>query len=139
VPDAVVCDTEGECLERLGEVDVRKTLVVAHGKESHGGATGWVRIIKYTPNRIELEVDANEPGNVLLSEIWYPGWIAYDNGRRVDIGRADYLFRYLPVDKGYHRIIMIYSPRSLVIGRWVSIITLLSILGMLYRKRRSRW
>ena len=38
-------------------------------------------------------MDINEPGFLILSEIWYPGWKAFDNGEETKIYRANFMFR----------------------------------------------
>ena len=32
-----------------------------------------VRIVEYTPNRVKIVANLSEPGQVVLSDVWYPG------------------------------------------------------------------
>jgi len=136
VPDTLGCGTDEECLELLDQVDPRTTLVVNGGKISHGGVKGEVVISYRTPNRLIIDVRADEPTNLFLSEIWYPGWEALDNGRPVQIGRANYLFRYLPLEPGNHRIEMCFKPHTLFWGRAISLITIALIAACFLGRRK---
>jgi hypothetical protein len=74
----------------------------------------------YSPNKIVVQANLSTPGLLVLSEMWYPGWRAYDNGREVKIHRADYLLRSVYLEEGRHTVEFAYDPLSLKTGRWVS-------------------
>jgi uncharacterized membrane protein YfhO len=82
----------------------------------------------YSPNRITLNVTLDKPMFLVLSEVYYPGWKAYDNGNETEIFRTDYILRSIWLDKGIHKIVFSYEPRSFQIGKTVSIITLISLI-----------
>jgi hypothetical protein len=48
-------------------------------------------ITYYSPNIIRLSVDIEQPGMLVLSEVWQPGWIATDNNITTEIYTADYM------------------------------------------------
>lgn len=85
-------------------------------------------IIVYSPNKLSVDIDMNYPGFLVLSEIWYPGWKALDNGEETEIYRANYILRSIYLDKGKHRVDFIYNPLSFKIGLWVSAVTLFFII-----------
>jgi uncharacterized membrane protein YfhO len=74
----------------------------------------------YSPNRIVVQANLDAPGLLVLSELWYPGWRAYDNSREVKIHRADYLLRSVYLEEGRHTVEFVYDPLSFKVGRWVS-------------------
>ena len=75
--------------------------------------------------QLEMAITSEKTGMLgKQGEIWYPGWEATDNGRPVRIGRANCLFRYLPINAGKHRIEMRYRPRTFLAGRAISLITI---------------
>jgi hypothetical protein len=74
----------------------------------------------YSPNKIVVQADLSTPGLLVLSELWYPGWRAYDNGQEVKIHRANYLLRSVYLEKGRHTVEFVYDPLSFKVGRWVS-------------------
>ena len=72
-------------------------------------------------------MDINEPGFLILSEIWYPGWKAFDNGEETKIYRANFMFRSVYLDKGKHEIEFVFEPLTYRVGLWVSLITVILI------------
>jgi len=91
-------------------------------------------IIYYSPNEIQVQVYMDEPGFLVLSENYYPGWKATDNGKEIEIYRTNYILRSVYLDKGQHTVKFIYNPVSFRFGLWITVITalLLSVL-VLYR------
>ena len=84
-----------------------------------------VKIARYTPNRIDLEINMTNPGFLVLSEIWYPGWKAYDNNRKSEVYKTDYALRSIFVVEGEHHISFIYEPESYSIGKKISVLSLI--------------
>ncbi|MCR4407470.1 MAG: YfhO family protein [Anaerolineae bacterium] len=88
-------------------------------------ATDKVTVTKYTPTEITLDVSADAPGLLVLSEVTYPGWRAEINGQAVSIVEADGILRAIPVEAGHFTVHFRYQPTSLCLGLAVSIATLL--------------
>lgn len=84
-----------------------------------------VTIKNYCPNRIELESVSNSSTYLVLSELFYPGWHAYIDGRKVPILRADFLLRAIPLTAGHHKIIFVYRPATFLAGVAISLFTIL--------------
>ncbi|MDO8658899.1 MAG: YfhO family protein [Candidatus Levybacteria bacterium] len=89
------------------------------------------------PNKIGLNFNLNEAGFLVLSEMYYPGWKAYDNNREIKIYRANYIFRSIYLNKGNHRIVFLYSPNSYKIGSIISLLTLLLLLIYLFKNKKN--
>ena len=68
------------------------------------------------PGRIELSVESENGGWLVVRDTWYPGWVGRVDGDRVEIYKADYLFRSIPVSAGEHIVEMRYQPKSFTIG-----------------------
>lgn len=83
----------------------------------------------YSPNRIVVNVDLDKPGFLVLSEVWYPGWKALDNGKESKIYRANYIFRSVYLEAGKHDIEFKFEPLTYRVGLWVSSISVLAILS----------
>ena len=81
----------------------------------------------YSPNKIVVQASLSSPGLLVLSELWYPGWRAYDNGQEVKIHRANYLMRSVHLEAGRHTVEFAYDPLSFKVGRWVSAGAVLSL------------
>ena len=138
IPRAVGCPSGKNCLELLDTLDIRNTLVVEGEKGGGEGGKGSVLITQRTSDTMSAEVYSDGPSYLFLSEIWYPGWKAYDNGRPVEVGRANCIFQYIPIQTGYHRIYMQYRPMSLTRGKWTSVLTLGAVLVYLFAAGRMR-
>ena len=105
-----------------------------------GGDAEAARIISYAPNRVEVQVDTPAAGLLVLSDAYYPGWIAFldgDDGRAPV--RADFLLRGVPVPAGRHSVVFEFRPRANLVGAVISLATALGLLaGMLWRIRARR-
>jgi hypothetical protein len=82
---------------------------------------------RYEPQEVVIEVNAAEPGWVVLTDAWYPGWEASINGRSVPVEIAYHAFRAVRVDTGPQTIRMQFRPAS---WEWGRLITILSVLGV---------
>lgn len=101
-----------------------------------------VKILDYEPNKIHLSFDAPSKSTLVLSENWFPGWQAFDNGKKVEIKKYK-IFRSLGVNPGKHDIYFNYSPRSVKTGMIISLFTVLAlglygILGKLFYENRQK-
>lgn len=97
---------------------------------------GLVRIRTYTPNEIVVEVTANKDELLQSSEVWYPGWEAYINNKKVDMTKSDGVFRTLFVPSGKHTIIYRYQPRIFFFGAGVSVLTAITLFFIVLKKRK---
>ena len=77
---------------------------------------GPVSVLAYSPNEILLAAQAERPGYLVLSEVWFPGWLATVNGEPAPVWRANYTFRALPVPAGDLEVRLWYAPESWRIG-----------------------
>ena len=56
-------------------------------------------VIDYRDEKIHLKASTNQPGYLVLSEIFYPGWQAVVDGKKVPILCGNYLFRVIPLSR----------------------------------------
>lgn len=85
----------------------------------------------YGADRVEITADMQNPGFLVLSDTYYPGWIAYVDGKETEIFVSDYIFRSVFLDKGVHNITFVYRPLSFKIGLLVGLIALVSVASVL--------
>ena len=97
-----------------------------------------VTVTRRTPEELRIDVKAGSAGMLLVSEVFYPEWQATLDGRPAEIMRADYCLRALPVPAGDHQVIMRFSPRNIIAGGLVSLLTLaVSLALLILRRERS--
>jgi hypothetical protein len=92
----------------------------------------------YSPNKIVVQASLSSPGLLVLSELWYPGWRAYDNGQEVKIHRANYLMRSVHLEAGRHTVEFAYDPLSFKVGSWISVGAMLSLVIYVVSNIRGR-
>lgn len=89
-------------------------------------------------NEILIDLESAEKGFLVISEIFYPGWKAYVNNQEQQVLRADMALRAVRVEKGQSHIRLVFLPNSFVVGRFVSLTSLLGIIIFLGIKRYKR-
>jgi hypothetical protein len=113
-------------------IDPRQTAVVetaVSGLAASDSARDQVTTTLYEPERIRLDVDSASGGLVVLSEMSYPGWHVYVDGKRADALEVDYLLRGVVVPAGKHVVEWRFESRSLTIGTLISVLTVLGLIG----------
>ncbi|MCI0663777.1 MAG: YfhO family protein, partial [Acidobacteria bacterium] len=88
----------------------------------HSGAkTGAeVSVTHYGFQRIELRTRNPQAGFLVLSEVYYPGWIARVDGVETPIHRVNYTLRGLEVPPGDHEISFVYEAPTFRLGAMIS-------------------
>jgi Bacterial membrane protein YfhO len=86
-----------------------------------------VHILLSENNLIKLSVDTPEPGYLILSNSYYPGWRATVNGKEEKILKADYAMMALSVPAGTSLIEYRFDPISFKIGLGITLISLILV------------
>ena len=73
---------------------------------------GSVKITAYEPNELHYDVESEQGGVVVFSEIYYPGWTATIDGQPAEPGRVNYVLRALKVPAGKHQVKLEFRPAS---------------------------
>ena len=68
------------------------------------------------PNQAKIRAILSQPGYLVLSDTFYPGWRATVDGERIQILRANGAFRAVALEAGTHEVWFQYRPRSFVTG-----------------------
>lgn len=108
--------------ELTASFDPEALALVEGGRDLDGaGPFQEATITRLTPDEMVVNVELEAPGFLVLSEMWYPGWRAYDNGRPVPLYRTDYVLRGLYLDPGPHTVQVVYEPWTFKVGFWISL------------------
>jgi hypothetical protein len=104
-----------------------------------------VAIRTRTANRIELEVDLERPGILVLNEPFFTGWSASDGENEIPLLRANVMFRALVLGAGHHDVTVEFTPRCWRVGWWISLLAAITTaalglvaVGQLARSRCGR-
>ncbi len=92
--------------------------------------------MKYGDTRVVCEVEAKQPGYLVLLDSYYPGWRVYRDDKEVEILRANYAFRAVAVESGKHRVEFLYRPRSFYAGLGITSLTMLLGVAVAFWGRR---
>jgi hypothetical protein len=93
-------------------VDVQEATRQSTVRSSQEGP-GLVQIKSWSPGRVDLVTTSIADGLLVLSDVYYPGWIADVDGKPAPILRADILFRAVEIPAGSHRITFRFVPFSI--------------------------
>jgi hypothetical protein len=85
---------------------------------------GNAAIKLYRNNRVQIDAQLSEPGILVLTDAFYPGWKARVDGKEQKILRANYLFRAVELPAGNHKVEFIYDPESFKVGLAISLFTI---------------
>lgn len=96
---------------------------------------GMIKNIKYKSGKINLEVEIKYPCFLIIGENNFPGWQVLVDEKKQKLFKANYIMQAVFLDKGYHQIKIIYNPISFKIGAFISIITLLFSIIIIFIKK----
>lgn len=80
-----------------------------------------IKLISYSPNKIEYKAHTSGTRLAVFSEIFYPkGWKAYVNGKETPIICANYILRSIVLPEGEHSVKFEFRPESYFKGAKIS-------------------
>ncbi|MBI4974187.1 YfhO family protein [Candidatus Roizmanbacteria bacterium] len=87
---------------------------------SKNEVVGLANIVSYKENEIKISVASPEKGKLILADMYYPGWSAKVNNKKVSIAKYK-VFRSVPLEKGKSEIVFTYLPKGFIIGATLSL------------------
>ncbi len=112
--------------------------------EATADTTGTARLTAYEANELQYEVESQQGGVLVFSEIFYPGWTCQVDGKDVEIGRVDYLLRAIHIDGGKHQVVLKFDPQTVHITEAIAYgalailaLCLLALIALSIRKSRK--
>lgn len=105
---------------------------------SRGG--GEIRWMDHSTDEIEVEAHVNQSCVLLVTDNYDPGWKAEalaDSGQKdYRVLPGDYFLRAIPLQPGYHHLMLRYRPWAFEIGKWVSLLSCFAYVAILLAVRR---
>jgi hypothetical protein len=104
------------------------------------GRMDKVSLTRYEPDRMALRVDASAPGVLMLSEVYYPAWKAYVDGKPARLYAADHVLRAVGVPAGAHEVELRYESWTLRLGLVISaaFYAVLAVVAAIWALRMGR-
>jgi hypothetical protein len=89
------------------------------------------------PQHVVLDAVLEQPGLVVLADIYYPGWHLTIDGVEAPIYRANRMMRGAAMPAGRHHLVYTYSPRSFALGGGITLLAMavLAALGVAFTLR----
>ena len=79
-----------------------------------------IKMTKFDNEAITYESNSNQANAAIFSEIFYKDWVAYIDGKRSDIFKANYVLRGLTIPAGKHVIEFKFEPTVYFLSRKIS-------------------
>jgi hypothetical protein len=109
--DAMIRSGKWPHFDPMHTVLLNKTARTAAAKPPAHPARGSSAAIRtYENTKVVIEVEAAEPGFVVLHDVWHPWWAADIDGIDVPILQANVLFRAVQVPAGRHVLTFAFEP-----------------------------
>ncbi len=96
-----------------------------------------IRSLRYSSNQVTISAALSQPGYLILSQTFYPGWRVKIDGQPSQVWRANHAFCAVHLEAGEHQVAFTYQPLSFFAGLAVSGLTWAALIGwaILSRKR----
>jgi hypothetical protein len=101
-----------------------------------------IKILTYKANKIELEIENERNGFLVLSENYYPDWQVKVDGKKERVYRAFYTLRAVYLEKGKHSVTFYYYSQAYNFGKILSLIAfgfLIFNLGYFINERKRSY
>jgi hypothetical protein len=92
----------------------------------------------FEPDYIKMKVSPEQSCWLFLSEIYYPGWQAFVDGKERKVYRANYMFRSIELKPGDNTVEFYFRPDSFRKGAAISVIAILMLTGFLLKDIMGR-
>lgn len=101
------------------------------------GGDAQVEITGMSNNTLELLVESEQAGYLVVSDTYYPGWQVWVNGEEGELLRANTIFRALFLEGGTSTVRFAYESTAVTWGAIVSLLTWLAVaVGIFVLARR---
>jgi len=121
--------------------DLPSTLPLQNGQPQPDLPQAVASVLRPGPDQVIIEVQMAQPGYLVLTDTYYPGWRALVDGRPAEILPADDAFRAVGLETGEHTVVFEYAPLSFRLGAWITggtVVLLTAILAVHWLATRSR-
>ncbi|MCJ7740546.1 YfhO family protein [Candidatus Microgenomates bacterium] len=134
----VIATTVEELQKLISDRDFvknRKVIIEKEIQTSTSGKSEEVTIISGRDSEIEARVKSDGNNILVLTDSYYPGWIATVDGKKAEIFPVNLNQKGLLLSSGEHQIKYTYQPTSFVWGKKITILSgfIIFLVVFLYR------
>ena len=87
-------------------------------------------ILSESQRKLRIQAEMQEPGLLVVSDLYYPGWMASVNGVPAPILRTNHVVRGVFLEPGHHIIDFKFQPRTLFWGALSSLLGITIIMAI---------
>jgi hypothetical protein len=109
--------------------------VAVEGGRAASGASGRIEILKASPGRLDLEVEADSPTALVVRDGWAAGWRARVDGEKAVVHRSNGRHQAVQVPAGRSVVRLRYRPGGLFPGLALSVLAAACLVGLLWQRR----
>lgn len=130
--------------KRVGEYIIYKNTIAKPRAYFLNIPKDKAEILKYSPNNIKVRTQGVTNSQLILSEIFSPGWKAYLNGNEETIIKeTPDALREVTIKPDTEFVDFRYEPKSYTIGKAITFATIIILAGILLNKqvchRNDKW
>lgn len=96
-----------------------------------------IKVVDENVATLILDVQSENAGWLIVSDVWYPGWKASIDGKPIELYRANFIFRGIEIPHGKHRIEIWYAPISTTLGIYCSILGIFFLLLVSFLRKKQ--
>lgn len=101
--------------------------------------SGSVTLTNYQNTKVTLRANLLAPSLVVLTDSYYPGWLAKVDGNNTEVLAANINSRAVAVNKGNHIIEYTFEPKHFKLSVLVSIVSLLISFAMVVKLKNKEF
>ena len=115
--------------------DVYETAILMPNTQGLDLSSGQVKVLTERPGRIELQVQNQQKGLLVVSEAWYPGWMATTETQHTHTEMVDGYLQGIHLGQaGPQHVVLEYQPATLRWGLMTSILAILLTFALFFSK-----
>lgn len=116
------------CPDALASIDLSSTAIVEVELPFEPGSNGpQVLRSRRTTNAEDFSVRVEEPGLLVRSEAWAPGWTATIDGRSADVLKVNCSLQGVWLQPGDEEVIFQYAPKGFKAGLLISLAAVITM------------
>jgi len=137
-------DAYEDIFDRLGQIDIENQCLINSncserlGTGNFDNINGSADVKIYNANHVQYICHTDEKAILVTSDILYPGWKVYVDGKKRDILEVNYAFRGVCLEAGDHTVDFRFQPDLVILGSIIgllaSIVCIFLIIGS-YKNR----